>query len=497
MNPFNSLFDGIDAGVEALFSINNIALWFASGLLAWCAWIILANYRRHYAPFSGQLSDRLEVTRFITEAEDDGEARRAFAVAFAQVDAAMSAGGPGGTGLRHAWRQYRATLLDLDARDDALLRATARPEDYFLHLGDETRVLAWWANIFVAIGLTFTFLGIVAALLKAVQAMGASADPANMQVALVALLHITAAKFWTSIGGVLSSIILRVFDRRWHASIDRRLQALCDRIEAGTLLVSPQFLAAEQLAEMRRQNDLLAGRAPASAAVPAGGGALAPETGEQLSDAARAFAVATDRLAATLDGLDARVGAMTGRIVAEASEGVGAALGSAIKRSTAATDAQAETLTAASDEVKSLLATLGRVVGEMSAVFAPLRTATVSIERSVLATQDMLNVAGRRTEQGEAALKATTESLEETSRAAARAWDGYRERFEAVDVSLAAALERIGGASAEHAGALTEQVGRIDRALAQAVDRLAGALETIGDLTAVLDDMRGDLRAKR
>ena len=88
-------------------------------------------------------------------------------------------------------------------------------------------------------------------------------------------------------------------------------------------------------------------------------------------------------------GLDARVGAMTGRIVAEASEGVGAALGQAIRRSTAATDAQAETLTAASDEVKTLLATLGRVVGEMSAVFAPLRSATVSIERSVLATQDM------------------------------------------------------------------------------------------------------------
>jgi len=493
MNPFNSLFDGIDAGVEALFSIENIALWFAFGLLGWCAWIIVYNYRRHYAPFSRQLSDRLAVTSFVAQAEDDAEAQRAFAVAFPQVDAAMSASGRGASGLRHAWRQFRGTLLD---PDETPLRATARPEEYFLHLGDETRVLAWWANIFVAIGLTFTFLGIVAALLKAVQAMGASADPANMQVALVALLHITAAKFWTSIGGVLSSIILRVFDRHWHSSLDRRLQRLCDRIEAGTVLVSPQWIAAEQLAEARRQNDLLLGRSASTGAVASGDG-MSTETGEHVSTAARDFALATDRLSATLDGLDARVGAMTGRIVAEASEGVGAALGSAIKRSTAATDAQAETLTAASDEVKTLLATLGRVVGEMSAVFAPLRSATESIERSVLATQDMLDVAGRRTEQGEAALKATTESLEDTSRAAARAWDSYRERFEAVDVSLGQALERIHGASTEHAGALTEQVGRIDRALAQAVDRLAGALEVMGDLTAVLDDMRGDVRAKR
>ncbi len=495
MNPFNSLFDGIDAAVEALFSINNIALWFASGLLAWCAWIIVYNYRRHYAPFSRQLSDRLEVTGFVAEAEDDASAQRAFAVAFGQVDAAMSAGGPGGSGLRHAWRQFRGTLLD---PGEIPLQATARPEDYFLHLGDETRVLAWWANIFVAIGLTFTFLGIVAALLKAVQAMGASADPANMQVALVALLHITAAKFWTSIGGVLSSIILRVFDRRWHSSLDRRLQRLCDGIEAGTVAVSPQRIAAEQLIEARRHNGLLAGRAASVAGSPSGGaGAPSGEAGEQISNAARDFALATDRLSATLDGLDARVGAMTGRIVAEASEGVGAALGKAIKRSTDATDTQAETLTAASDKVKTLLATLGRVVGEMSAVFAPLRTATVSIERSVLATQDLLDVATRRTEQGEATLKATAESLEDTSRAAARAWDSYRERFDAVDVSLAGALERIHAASAEHAGALTEQIGRIDRALGQAVDRLAGALEVIGDLTAVLDDLRGDLPAKR
>jgi hypothetical protein len=493
MNPFNSLFDGIDAGVEALFSIENIALWFAFGLLGWCAWIILYNYRRHYAPFSRQLSDRLAVTGFVDEAQDDAEAQRAFAVAFPQVDDAMSASGPGASGLRHAWRQFRGTLLD---PGETPLRATARPEAYFLHLGDETRVLAWWANIFVAIGLTFTFLGIVAALLKAVQAMGASADPANMQVALVALLHITAAKFWTSIGGVLSSIILRVFDRRWHSSLDRRLQRLCDRIEAGTVLVSPQRIAAEHLVEARRHNDLLTGRGVSTGLVASGDG-MSAEAGAHVSTAARDFARAADRLSATLDGLDARVGAMTGRIVAEASEGVGAALGQAVRRSTAATDAQAETLTAASDEVKTLLATLGRVVGEMSAVFAPLRSATQSIERSVLATQDMLDVAVRRTEQSEATLKATTESLEDTSRAATRAWDSYRERFEAVDLSLGQAIERIHSASAEHAGALTEQVGRIDRALAQAIDRLAGALEVMGDLTAVLDDLRGDLPAKR
>jgi len=69
-----------------------------------------------------------------------------------------------------------------------------------------------------------TFLGIIAALVGAVTAMGGGADMARMQSALIGLLTITAAKFWTSMGGVLASIILRWVDRRWHSKVQRELE---------------------------------------------------------------------------------------------------------------------------------------------------------------------------------------------------------------------------------------------------------------------------------
>jgi hypothetical protein len=506
---FDVLFDGVDAGVVALFTIPNIALWIATALLAWCAWIVAGNARRHYLPFSRALDARLDALSAVAEAEDGAEARTAFAAGFPQIDAALAARGPGAAALRHAWLQYRDTLIDLDSDPIA---ATARPEGWFLHLGDETRILAWWANIFVAVGLTFTFLGIVAALLKAVQAMGASADPTTMQSALIALLHITAAKFWTSIGGVLSSIILRVVDRSWHARTARRLDRLCDRLEAGTVLILPHRVAAEQLAELRRHSALIADMPrPGSSGSGADiGGALAgladglaaanrriegasEGAGAQIADAAHQFARATERLTATLETLDVRVGGMAEAIGTRAAENVEAA----VRRSTAATDDQAATLTAASDEVKTLLGALARVVGEMSGVFAPVRSATLSIERAVSATQDMIGAAASRAERSDRALQATAQGVDLASQAATRAWETYRDRFDAVDTALGEALRQIHVASTDHAAALTAQTTRVDAALAQAVDRLAGALEVIGDLVATLDDLRGEMRAKR
>lgn len=486
MNVFNAAFDGIDAGVEALFSINNIALWFAFALIAWCGWIILYNARRHYLPFQRQLALRLAALSFLDDAPDGPAALANFAAAFPRVDAAMAERGPGTAGLRHGWLQFRETLLDPDA---VPIVATARPEEYFLHLGDETRVLAWWANIFVAVGLTFTFLGIVAALLKAVQAMGSSADPANMQIALVGLLHITAAKFWTSIGGVLSSIILRVFDRHWHSTNLRRLERLCTQLETGIRFVTPQRLAADQLFELRRHGDLLA-RTPLVG--PTTGSLPSQANDADMTLAAQRLAEVADRLAVVIDGMERHFG----QVVERASAGLGDVLGEAAQRSMDAAKVQVGTLETAGDQVHQLLGTLEKVIVQAAGVFMPVRDAAQSIERSVGVTQDMLDAVRQRTERSETAVQAIVEGLEQTSDMATRAWQGYQDRFEGVDTALASALERISAASADHAGLLTEQVGRIDSALAQAVDRLAGALAVMGDLVAVLDDMRGELRGE-
>lgn len=236
--------------VAQLFSNPWIGFIIAVLILVWAAAIIAKNYVQRYRPMTAALQARLAATQVIADQPTDGEAHDAFVEHFQTIEEVMLSGDSSAASLRHAWTQFSETIVD---KSNSPLHATTRPEGYFLHLGDETKVLAWWANIFVALGLTFTFLGIIGALSKAVDSMS-GADMAHMQAALMSLLTITAAKFWTSVGGVVASIALRWFDRRWHSATLKRLDQLCDRLEYGTLFSPPQRIAAQQLRELEQQS---------------------------------------------------------------------------------------------------------------------------------------------------------------------------------------------------------------------------------------------------
>jgi hypothetical protein len=147
--------------------------------------------------------------------------------------------------------------------------------------------------------------------------------------------------------------------------------------------------------------------------------------------------------------------------------------------------------------VGAVLATLGRVAPQMAALAAPLQDGVERLGQAARSIEDAVRLLDRRTARADETAAGATASLEGASTAAARAFESYRERFDAVDVSLAHALDSIGSASAGHAAALTAQVGQVDTALGAAVDRLAGALNVIGDLAAALDDMRGEMRKAR
>jgi hypothetical protein len=247
VNPVNGI---------VVFAFGNplMALFISVALLAWCALIIVRNYVRFHRPLAAALNERIRAFAPVLGADDANGAQRLFAEQFYELDRAMTAGGREAHELRQAWGQFRETILD---ETEVPMRATMRADGYFLHLGDDTRILAWWANIFVAMGLTFTFLGIVAALTTTVSALSAAGGSANMTPALINLLTITSVKFWTSIAGVFASIVLRVFDRRWHAASQRDLECIVDAIDRGTLFSPPQRIAAEQLRETKEQTAAL------------------------------------------------------------------------------------------------------------------------------------------------------------------------------------------------------------------------------------------------
>ena len=138
----------------------------------------------------------------------------------------------------------------------------------FGRFDESARTLEWWANIFVAIGLVFTFLGIVAALSEATAQMAASGGTgAAAQASLLGLLAIAATKFWTSIAGVLTSIVLRVVARGRRKRIDGLEEDLFATLDASVDLLSPQRVMVDQLRTLSRIEEALARLEPRAAGV--------------------------------------------------------------------------------------------------------------------------------------------------------------------------------------------------------------------------------------
>lgn len=725
----------VNQGLVQFFEIPGIALVVALAILGVAICIILWTRWTRFAPLRDALNSRIAELNFVDSAGTAEDAQQEFAARFENVSTAMLAAGRKTKELRHAWTQFSETIID---PTDRTLRATARPDGYFLHIGDDIRVLNWWANIFVAIGLVFTFLGIVAALSKATETMGGSAaDMAAMQTALTELLTIAAAKFWTSIAGVGASILLRIFDRRWRQSTRHQLEVVCEKLEHGTLFSPAQRLAAEHLAESREQTVALKtfshelaiaigeqfeqrvqpmvavlGSIQTTIDKVATGGfeqigkglqeALSANAGKemeglsaaltqmthglsgiherlagsgdtanrQIEDAARQFSVASadmtaafatmnsrievmaDRLAQqadeaasqtaqrmadaqagytsaaeengrvlreigvemrrgsaettdamvsavrdavasasaesgaasrtaleqfsgategikdAFDAMDKRIremgdtlagtaenaaarnadvlagaaqaleqaaskgavemsGAVSGAVATAAKasgdamtealakfsarfEAAGAGLVShlaatakqfeaisvSLQRSTNATSEHAARVTEAAESARGVAVMLDRAATDVQGATVPIREATATISNSIVNARELMARQNEAAQANREAIEAASRQFEGTATAATKAWNDYRTRFEDVDRSLAATLDRIKDASAEHATHLNGHVGRLDAALAEAVDRLSLALEPLQDMASSVEDMLGRLKSQ-
>jgi hypothetical protein len=227
----------------AIFSTKGAALGLAFLILMSAVGILFGVYYARVVPIRKAVMRRI-VDFPRTVSPNDLEA----------VSAVMAQPGKQSFNLERAWAAFRSSLTFTPQGE---LRSGAPAWTVFNIVTSETSVLGWWSNLFVAIGLIFTFLGVVAALSEATSVLGASSSMAGMQVALSGLLTITATKFWTSIAGIMASVILRVFERRWASRIDEAVEDLCEIIDVRIPPVSPGMLAGEQLNELKRQTEVL------------------------------------------------------------------------------------------------------------------------------------------------------------------------------------------------------------------------------------------------
>lgn len=239
----------VNTFVLLLYSFPPTVLILVLFIIGGAAWVIFDNDRKHYKPFIESLNKRLDSLEFISENNDLESNRELFSYNFANINSAMNPKDESCPELSHAWNEFYETIVDETA---AVIQTTNRPDEYFLHLGEDAKGLLFWANIAVAIGLIFTFLGIVAALTQTVHAMEGSAN-GDMTKAVTQLLELTSVKFWTSIAGIAASVWLRFVDRNWKKQQRKKLEELCLKLEIGTKYCSIQSLSNNQLNEQKEQ----------------------------------------------------------------------------------------------------------------------------------------------------------------------------------------------------------------------------------------------------
>ncbi|WP_201239817.1 hypothetical protein [Rhodothalassium salexigens] len=361
--------------------------------------------------------------------------------------------------VRKAWARYRATITDLSAD---ILTTPDRPHGY---LRSSLGVPVWLSGLgplFVSIGLLFTFIGIVAVLtaagcaLDAAQGQAASGfcraldavRPAAMtgdtaaqatqsvEYELKNVLTGAASKFYTSIGGLAASLIVKVACG-WFAGLQRRnLLALADLIEDGVAHVPEQQVAREQLAEIRKQ----------SAELKEFNSELAVAIGEHME---RAVSPMADRL----DGIRTSLETANDRQMNALQEGVSNVVGSAA----------------------------GGEINRLATVLGDLRAELAGLSEKLAAGGD----------QAAQQMSAAAERLSAVSEQMQGRFDTIADHLETVGAGLGTRMTEAGTALTEHLSAsLATLHGSVEQSVAairsagednsQSLVRLADRLETIG-----------------
>jgi len=238
--------DPVTAIVVSVFAAPGAALILAGLILAAGLGLIVYSSVTEYKALRDELTERWNLLSGLRGL--DG--RRQFHDQFAKIDIRFSgamSNAASSAALVLGWSNFRSLLADTGEGSYA---TSARAAETFDRLDEPARALEWWANILVAVGLAITFLGIVAALSEATA--GLNKGGAAMQTAIVGLLAIASTKFWTSIAGVLASIILRLVARMRRKKIAFLEAIMFEALDACVLFLPPEKVMMEQLRVLSR-----------------------------------------------------------------------------------------------------------------------------------------------------------------------------------------------------------------------------------------------------
>lgn len=146
--------------------------------------------------------------------------------------------------IGHMWDEFAETLQP-PVTDEDVYSNTIRPQAFFafdeLALTNTAfRHVSSLPGLFVGIGLLVTFVGIIAALVSANQALGG--EGADTQAAVLNLLATASFKFWTSVAGLLCSLLLSYSLKTMRLGIEQDFASLSEALEDGLQFQTTQSI---------------------------------------------------------------------------------------------------------------------------------------------------------------------------------------------------------------------------------------------------------------
>jgi len=474
--------------IAALISIVLLLLPFVLG------WI----YRARVSQLTGALDKINAALAPVSDAADDDSARAALGAQHQAILAAVRQGQD--QPLRRAWEEFEESLVDPQAD---VLTNSVRPDEFFHGFADRARGLLWWANIAVAIGLVFTFLGIMAALGYAASTMRGAGDVATMQSALRDLLDVTAAKFMTSFAGVAASIILRALDVRIQRQLRERVQRMVDTLERGLIYLPPQRVAAQQLRALQ-QIELAQTKFATE---------LAVAIGEKFNEHVQPMVTVLGQIDSSIqdlkkemtEGLTGAVGDSIGQAAGKEMQALAGALAAMSERVAAVP----ERLSASADDANIRIEAAAQLFSQASAgISASFATLEAKIEamgelvakRQEALTADTVSQFGRMTAGIEGAASSLVEQLSRASaeamRASAEASDGLTSAVGALASKIEAMGDAVSARQTALADGMTKQMRDASNAYGASVEQNREAMRAAGDdLRSLVAGMGSTLRS--
>ena len=280
-----------------------------------------------FATAKKSLNKANKVFSFVDAVTEDA-ARKNFTKNFTEIDQAMHKNKL----LHRGWEEFSETLIRPSGDGaDTVIKNTTRP-GFFISVDDVIRASGLRgfhvaSNVFIAIGLILTFLGLVAALTEASTAIRAGEDFA---LAIENLLAVAAVKFWTSVAGLLCSVCFRWRYEANHKWFSSRLAQINDRIERGLHFVSSESIACKQLEEIQNIRNS-AGQFSASLAVSLSD-AITQKMGSVFADALAPIHRSIETLGNNISsGVSEAVSKSAGGEIERLSHGLGAIVESLVQ----------------------------------------------------------------------------------------------------------------------------------------------------------------------